>query len=92
MLPHWLSTTISVLADPEEYIEGQERFPELVGCLMYLMVCTKPDLAHTLSVLGSFVAEGRHGPEHLQAALRALGYVKATKHLRLRLGGSMEQL
>jgi hypothetical protein len=73
--------------EEEEAMRGQERFPELVGCLMYLMVCTRPDLAHCLSVLGRFVGQGRHGPKHWAAALRVLGYAVHTKELKLTLGG-----
>lgn len=52
------------------------------------MVCTRPDLAHALSVLGRYVAPGRHKARHWQAALRVLGYVKKTSAYRLTLGGS----
>jgi hypothetical protein len=76
----------------EPYYPGMERFPELVGSLMYLMVCTRPDFAHVLSVLGSFVAPGRHGEEHWKAALRALGYVKATRNWKLTLGQEIKGL
>ncbi|CAI7746893.1 unnamed protein product [Closterium sp. NIES-53] len=33
---------------------------ELVGCLMYLMTCTQPELAYPLSLLARYVALGRH--------------------------------
>ncbi|CAI7784481.1 unnamed protein product [Closterium sp. NIES-53] len=33
-------------------------YPELVGCLMYLMTCTRPDLAYPLSLLARYVAPG----------------------------------
>jgi hypothetical protein len=69
-------------------VPGQERYPELIGCLIYLMTCTRPDLAHSMSVLGSFVAPGRHGSQHWKAALRVLGYVLNTADLRLTLGGA----
>jgi hypothetical protein len=75
-----------------EMVAGQERYPELVGSLMYLMVCTRPDLAHPLSVLGRFVGPGRHGSKHWKAALRVLGYVVRTKDLKLTLGGKSETL
>jgi hypothetical protein len=78
---------LTIPLEEEETLRGQERFPELVGCLMYLMVCTRPDLAHSLSVLGRFVGQGRHGPIHWKAALRVLGYAVHTKELRLILGG-----
>ena len=74
-------------SDDEEPAQSQERYPELVGCLMYLMVCTRPDIAHAMSVLGRFVAPGRHGAEHWKAALRVLGYVQFTSDLCLMLGG-----
>jgi len=79
---------LTLPADGDEVVEGQERFPELVGSLMYLMVCTRPDLAHVLSVLGRFVGSGRHSGKHWKAALRVLGYAVHTKKLRLTLGGS----
>jgi len=66
----------------------QDRFPELLGGVMYLMVCTRPDIAHAVSVLSRFVAPGRHGGEHWKAGLRLLGYLKATSHYQLALGGS----
>ena len=59
---------------------------------MYLMVCTRPDIAHAVSVLARYVAPGRHGTTHWKAALRLLGYLKQTMHHRLVLGGSKVQL
>ncbi|CAI7793762.1 unnamed protein product, partial [Closterium sp. NIES-53] len=40
--------------------EPSGPYPELVGCLMYLMTCTRPDLAYPLSLLARYVAPGRH--------------------------------
>ncbi|CAI7873507.1 unnamed protein product [Closterium sp. NIES-53] len=37
---------------------------------MYLMTCTRPDLAYPLSILARYVAPGRHRPEHMAAAKR----------------------
>ncbi|CAI7843756.1 unnamed protein product, partial [Closterium sp. NIES-53] len=41
-------------------LEPSGPYPELVGCLMYLMTCTRPDLAYPLSLLARYVASGRH--------------------------------
>jgi hypothetical protein len=71
----------------EEQVPGQERFPELLGGIMYLMVCTRPDISHAVSVLSRFIAPGRHGAEHWKAALRLLSYLKGTAHYGLELGG-----
>ncbi|CAI7786052.1 unnamed protein product [Closterium sp. NIES-53] len=37
---------------------------------MYLMTCTRPDLAYPLSILARYVAPKRHRPEHCEAAKR----------------------
>ncbi|CAI7840227.1 unnamed protein product [Closterium sp. NIES-53] len=55
----------SLSAPPsDESIEPSGLYPELVGCLMYLMTCTRPDLAYPLSILACYVAPDRHRPEH----------------------------
>lgn len=71
----------------DETHPDQHRFPELLGGIMYLMVCTRPDVAHAVSVLARYVGEGRHSAMHWKAALRLLGYLKATARHRLVLGG-----
>ncbi|CAI7830432.1 unnamed protein product, partial [Closterium sp. NIES-53] len=59
--PTPLSTSHSLSAPPsDESIEPSGLYPELVGCLMYLMTCTRPDLAYPLSLLARYVAPGRH--------------------------------
>ncbi|CAI7933410.1 unnamed protein product [Closterium sp. NIES-54] len=55
-----LSTRHSLSALPlDESVEPNGPYPELVGCLMYLMTCTRPDLAYTLSILARYVAPRR---------------------------------
>ncbi|CAI7860092.1 unnamed protein product [Closterium sp. NIES-53] len=67
-----LSTRHSLSALPsDESIEPSGPYPELVGYLMYLMTCTRPDLTYPLSILARYVAPGRHRPEHMAAAKRA---------------------
>ncbi|CAI7904890.1 unnamed protein product [Closterium sp. NIES-54] len=59
--PTPLSTSHSLLAPPsDESVEPNGMYPELVGCLMYVMTCTRPDLAYRLSLLARYVAPGRH--------------------------------
>ncbi|CAI7759029.1 unnamed protein product [Closterium sp. NIES-54] len=71
----------------DESVEPSGPYPELVGCLMYLMTCTRPDLAYPLSILARYVAPGRHRPEHMAAAKRVLRYLCSTSGLGLVLGG-----
>ena len=65
-------------------------YPQLLGALMYLMVCTRPDLAYSISVLSRFMAKGKHTNSHWKAATRVLQYLKHTKNWSLILGGTGE--
>ncbi|CAI5472892.1 unnamed protein product [Closterium sp. Yama58-4] len=83
-----LPTGHSLLAPPsDESVEPSGPYPELVGCLMYLMTCTCPDLAYPLSILARYVAPGRHRREHWEAAKRVLRYLCSTSSMGLVLGG-----
>ncbi|CAI7890456.1 unnamed protein product, partial [Closterium sp. NIES-53] len=68
-------------------LESSGPYPELVGCLMYLMTCTRPDLAYPLSLLASYVAPGRHRKVHWDAAKRVLRYLCSTSGTGLVHGG-----
>ncbi|CAI7799712.1 unnamed protein product [Closterium sp. NIES-53] len=55
--PTPLSTGHSLSAPPsDESVEPSGPYPELVGCLMYLMTCTRPCLAYLFSLLARYVA------------------------------------
>ncbi|CAI5479951.1 unnamed protein product [Closterium sp. Yama58-4] len=83
-----LSTRHSLSAPPSDVsVEPSGPYPELVGCLMYLMTCTRPDLAYPLSILARYVAPGRHRREHWEAAKRVLRYLCSTSGMGLVLGG-----
>ncbi|CAI7925086.1 unnamed protein product [Closterium sp. NIES-54] len=83
-----LPTGYSLSAPPsDESVEPSGPYPELVGCLMYLMTYTRPDLAYPLSILARYVALGRHRPEHWEAAKRVLRYLCSTSGMGLVLGG-----
>ncbi|CAI7934673.1 unnamed protein product, partial [Closterium sp. NIES-54] len=71
----------------DESVEPSGPYPELVGCLMYLMTCTRPDLAYPLSLLARYVALGRHRKVHWDAAKRVLRYLCSTSGMGLVLGG-----
>ncbi|CAI5479884.1 unnamed protein product [Closterium sp. Yama58-4] len=70
--PTPLPTGHSLSAPPsDESVEPSGPYPELVGCLMYLMTCTRLDLAYPLSLMARYVAPGRHRKVHWDAAKRA---------------------
>ncbi|CAI7817325.1 unnamed protein product [Closterium sp. NIES-54] len=83
-----LCTSHSLSAPPsDESVEPSGPYPELVGCLMYLMTCTRPDLAYPLNLLARYVAPGRHRKVHWDAAKRVLRYLCSTSGMGLVLGG-----
>ncbi|TPX55755.1 DNA-directed DNA polymerase, partial [Powellomyces hirtus] len=64
--------------------EGEYR--EIVGSLMYLMICTRPDIAVAVSMLSRFASNP--SPQHLQAAKRVLRYLRGTSTYSLCIGGN----
>ncbi|CAI7765515.1 unnamed protein product [Closterium sp. NIES-53] len=54
---------------------------------MYLMTCTRLDLAFLLSILARFVAPRRHRKVHWIAAVRVAKYLATTSGVGLVLGG-----
>jgi hypothetical protein len=61
--------------------EGKRAYQRIVGSILYLAVCTRPDLSYASSMLGRFSSQPR--PNHLQAANRVLEYIRGTSHLGL---------
>ncbi|CAI7849475.1 unnamed protein product [Closterium sp. NIES-53] len=83
-----LPTGHSLSAPPsDESVEPSGPYPELVGCLMYLMTCRRPDLAYPLSLMARYVAPGRHRKVHWDVAKRVLRYLCSTSGMGLVLGG-----
>ncbi|CAI7819362.1 unnamed protein product [Closterium sp. NIES-54] len=87
--PTPLPTGHSLSAPPsDDSVEPSGPYPELVGCLMYMMTCTRPDLKYPLSLLARYVAPGRHRKVHWDAAKKVLRYVcSSTSGMGLVLGG-----
>jgi hypothetical protein len=66
-----------------ELLPPTEPYRELIGCLMYSMVATRPDIAYAVGYLSRQVSNptGRHWTQ----AKRVLRYLKHTKDLGLRV-------
>ncbi|TPX53131.1 hypothetical protein PhCBS80983_g06361 [Powellomyces hirtus] len=64
--------------------EGEYR--KIVGSLMYLMICTRPDIAVAVSMLSR--SASNHSPQHLQAAKRVLCYLQETSTYSLCIGSN----
>ncbi|GKF03331.1 retrovirus-related pol polyprotein from transposon TNT 1-94, partial [Tanacetum coccineum] len=76
----------------EVEIEYMSRIPyaSAVGSLMYVMVCTRPDIAHAMSVVSRYMAHP--GKEHWNAVKRIFRYLKGTSDVGLIYGGEREYL
>jgi hypothetical protein len=55
---------------------NQEEYRSIVGSLMYLMTCTRPDIAHAVQRLSRYLHDPREA--HMIGAKRALRYLKST--------------
>ena len=71
--------------------EDRDRFAKLpyrslVGCLIYLSVGTRPDISYSVQQLSQFL--DCYSYSHWNAAIRVVRYLKGTRTLRLRLGGT----
>ncbi|CAI7858282.1 unnamed protein product [Closterium sp. NIES-54] len=86
--PTPLSTGHSLSAPPsDESVEPSGPYPEIVGCLMCLMTCTRSDLAYPRSLLARYVAPGRHRKVHWDAPKRVLRYLCSMSGMGLVLRG-----
>jgi hypothetical protein len=71
------------LTKEDSILEAEEHrlYKYIIGSCMYLVICTRPDLAYPVSYLSQFVAAP--SKSHLTAAKHLLPYIKGTKHLKL---------
>ncbi|KAM1016639.1 hypothetical protein ACFX15_045458 [Malus domestica] len=60
---------------------ASKPYASLVGSLMYAQVCTRPEIAYAISILGRF--RSNHGNAHLIAAKKVLRYLQRIKKYRL---------
>ena len=74
-----LSKSMCSKTEEEKRQASKRPYRELVGSLMYLMVCTRPDIAYAVSQLSRYCSN--HGEAHWKALLHVIRYVKGTKGL-----------
>ncbi|KAH9762156.1 hypothetical protein KPL70_000706 [Citrus sinensis] len=84
---HFKLSCFQCLSTDEERNEMTKvPYANVVGCMMYAMVLTRPDLAHVLSVVSRFMATP--GKEHWKAVKWVLRYLKGTQQYGLVYGKS----
>ncbi|GKE82921.1 zinc finger, CCHC-type containing protein, partial [Tanacetum coccineum] len=60
---------------------SQLEYSRVIGCLMYAITCTRPDIAFAVGKLSKY--SSNHGTQHWQAIQRVLKYLKKTMDFRL---------
>ena len=69
-------------SQPDETRACQQDYQKRIGSLMYLMTCTRPDLAFAVSKLSQFCTDPT--VRHMNALNRVLRYLRGTTHYGLR--------
>lgn len=71
----------------QEEIDDIKRIPyrSLVGCLLYIAIATRLDIAFAVQQLSQFL--DNYDRSHWNAGIRLLRYLKGTREMKLRLGG-----
>lgn len=67
------------LEDCGELLSAEEKaiYHSIIGSLLWLSICTRPDISYAASVLGSNLASPQRS--HLEAAIQVLRYLRGTK-------------
>ena len=72
------------------YMEDARLYREIVGSLIYIMTCTRPDLSYVVTKLSQYMAKPRVA--HLTVAKNALRYLKGTVNSDLRFATNGESV
>ena len=82
--PCELKMDLSNNSDPVD----SRKYREIIGSLIYLMTCTRPDLSYAVGKLSQYLSEPRQ--QHWVAAKHILKYLRGTSHYELRYQKSEE--
>ncbi len=78
-----MATTASLQADKSHSLSDVDHasYRSIVGSLMYVATCTRPDISFAVGELGRFT----HQPTqtHLTAVKRVIRYLRGTKHYQI---------
>lgn len=72
-----LSKSQSPGTETERNAMRSKPYHSLIGCLLYITTCTRPDIAFVVTQLSRFLENP--GQQHWNAAVRVLRYLKSTR-------------
>ncbi|XP_041011256.1 secreted RxLR effector protein 161-like [Juglans microcarpa x Juglans regia] len=84
-----LSTSQTPESELEIEFMQQIPYANMVGSVMYAMVCTRPDLTYAISVVSRFMSNP--GKAHWQATKWLLRYISGTTNLGLKYGSNVKK-
>ena len=67
-----------------------KSYQHLIGSLLFLSICTRPDITYSVMALSQW--NSKPEARHFASAKRVLRYLKGTKHLRIKYGGTTADL
>jgi hypothetical protein len=82
-LDHKVVLSATTAHDKQEHPQ-LASYAALVGSLMYIASCTRPDLCYTASMLARFMSNPND--QHMAQALRAVRYLSKSRAYRLAIG------
>ena len=85
-----LSSKQCPLSDEERNEMKKVPYASAVGSLMYVMVCTRPDIAHVVGMVSQFLSNP--GKEHWSVVKWILRYLKGTSSFNLCFGNNKHVL
>ncbi|KAL5757330.1 hypothetical protein ACOSP7_019941 [Xanthoceras sorbifolium] len=85
-----LSAAMSPQSDNDIEYMSHVPYSSAVGSLMYAMICTRPDIAHAVSVVSRYMSNP--GKEHWQAVKWIMRYLRGTTDSCLEFGRSKGHL
>ena len=75
----------SLLQCPKNDVEHKEMenipYSSVIGSLMYLQTCPKPDISFAVGMMGRY--QSNHGIDHWKGAKKVLRYLQGTKDYML---------
>jgi hypothetical protein len=97
-VPILMAARLIVEQCPKTYEEIEDMtcvpYKSVVGSMMYVMVCTRPDISHAVGVLGKYIST--LGKEHWKTIKRVFRYLCGTKNYSIcyqgKLGGDNGKL
>jgi hypothetical protein len=83
-----LALGINLVKAKEDEVLDKTQYPygELVGSMMYLAVCTRPDIAHAVGVLARYMSTP--SMEHWKTAKAVLRYVAGSASVGIKFGST----